>query len=151
MLGTESKASIRTRGAARAVAVDPAPVHLRLILSLLVAFAVALSSLISASPAHAALEGERAVAVAASVQDAPADATVAAKAVKADPADKSAPDGKFGSGISCTGHCSAHAFSLTFSNPVTLAFKVMATDWTSQERAGLAAWRPSSLDRPPRG
>lgn len=151
MLRTESMVSSRTRGASRAVAVEPAPLHLRLILSFIVAFAVALSSLVAASPAHAALEGERPAAVAASVQDAPADVAVAAKAVKADPAGKSAPDGKVGSGISCTGHCSAHAFSLTYAAPVTLAFQVMATDWASQSRPGLAAWRPSSLDRPPRG
>lgn len=151
MLRTESMASIRTRGASRAVAVDPAPLHLRLILSLIVAFAVALSSLaeIAAgpSPSSAAWAGDAAT----SDVDAPSDQGVVAKSVKATQDGKSAPDGKFGSGVSCTGHCSAHAFSLTYAAPVTLAFQVMATDWASQSRAGLPAWRPSSLDRPPRG
>ena len=151
MLRTESMASTRTRGASRAVAVERAPLQLRLLLSLIVAFAVALSSLVAASAAHAALEGEGPAFASASVLDASSDKVVAAKAVKATQDGESAADGKFGSGVSCTGHCSAHAFSLAYAAPVTLAFKVMATDWTVPERASLAAWRPSSLDRPPRG
>lgn len=117
----------------------------RVVMSCLMALTIFVSTLICATHACAAFDGDQAVAT--QTLDGKARAAISDTA-----ADKAA-HGKIAGGYaSCTGHCAAHALSLPAPAPVAelAVFIPTAATWRLLAAVEVAHGGPALLERPPR-
>ncbi|MEW5683313.1 MAG: hypothetical protein AB1942_00190 [Pseudomonadota bacterium] len=119
---------------------------LKLILTFMIAVAIAGSSLSVASAAHAALDDGAPRATAAAATDAAATHAQQVSVSRED----AAFHGGLGAAKACTGHCVGHVVGVPALMSIGLYFRVEPTDWSVDLRRVPLTWTPSSLDRPPR-
>lgn len=115
----------------------------RLAMTCLMVLSILVAGFVNNSTAHAAFDGDKAVAEQTLDGKAPGSGLGGA--------DAKAPYGKsFGGAADCTGHCASHTLSLAAPDGLLLAFVEPAAAWPARTATVVLMAAASRLDRPPR-
>lgn len=113
----------------------------RFAVTCLMVLSILLAGFINNSAAHAAFDGDKAVA----------EQVVDGKVGGSAHVDSKAPHGKtFGGAASCTGHCASHAVTLAAPVGLLLTFIEPSAAWPAWTATFVVTAAASRLDRPPR-